>query len=122
MNISFTSDASASSLLAVRLVGGKLSLVVTKATETLTLHVTKESTMASAPKSSRERVQRYRDRMRAQGLRPTTFWVPDTKSEEFRRHAHADSVAIAQSDQEADDQAFIDSVSVWTTDEFWNNS
>jgi len=49
--------------------------------------------------------------MRRQGLRPIQIWVPDVRSPEFAAEAHRQSLAIAQSAQEAEDQAFIDSIS-----------
>ena len=39
------------------------------------------------------------------------FWVPDTRTPEFRAEAHRQSLLIAQSEREADDQAFIDAAS-----------
>ncbi|AOY69530.1 hypothetical protein TB9_22740 [Xanthomonas perforans] len=39
-----------------------------------------ESTMSSIHES---KVARHRERMRAAGLRPVQFWVPDTRSPEF---------------------------------------
>ena len=35
------------------------------------------------PKPATRAMQRYRDRMRAQGLRPVQLWVPDTRSPAF---------------------------------------
>ena len=63
--------------------------------------------------AARAKVQRHRDRLRAQGLRPIQIWVPDVNSEDFRREAHRQSLAVAQSAGEPDDQAFIDSISEW---------
>jgi hypothetical protein len=37
--------------------------------------------------------------------------VPDTRAPEFIRAAHAQSEAVAASEQAAEDQAFIDAVS-----------
>ena len=62
-------------------------------------------------RSSREKVKAYRERMRRQGLRPIQIWVPDVRSPEFAAEAHRQSLAIAQSAQEPEDQAFIDSIS-----------
>ena len=58
-----------------------------------------------------DRVRRYRDRMRAAGLRPIQIWVPDTRSAIFRDEAHRQSLAVAQSADADHDQAFIDAVS-----------
>ena len=57
-----------------------------------------------------ERVRNYRDRLRAQGLRPVQIWVPDVRSPEFAAEAHRQAVAVATSSRAADDQAFIDAV------------
>ena len=66
---------------------------------------------ATRSRSSREKVKAYRERMRRQGLRPIQIWVPDVRSPEFAAEAHRQSLAIAQSAQEPEDQAFIDSIS-----------
>ena len=66
---------------------------------------------SSRSRSSREKVKAYRERMRRQGLRPIQIWVPDVRSPEFAAEAHRQSLAIAQSAQESEDQAFIDSIS-----------
>lgn len=70
----------------------------------------------SNPKSSRERVRAYRERMRKKGMRLVQFWVPDTSTPEFKAEARRQSLLIANSPQERDDQAFIDSVSIWWDD------
>ncbi len=59
----------------------------------------------------RARVASHRERLRAQGLRPLQIWVPDVRAPEFAAAAHEQSVAIATSELEADDQAFVDAVS-----------
>jgi hypothetical protein len=56
------------------------------------------------------RVRAYRERLRAQGLRPIQIWVPDVRSPQFVEQAHLQSVAVASSAHEADDQAFIDAI------------
>jgi hypothetical protein len=63
--------------------------------------------------SSRERVARHRQRLREQGLRPIEIWVPDVNSPEFKAEAHRQSLAVAMSPSEEDDQAFVDSISDW---------
>ncbi|MDN3274119.1 antitoxin MazE family protein [Frankia sp. RB7] len=67
---------------------------------------------SSKPKSSRAKVREHRERLRAQGLRPIQIWVPDVRSPSFKAEAHRQSLAVATSTQEYDDQAFIDSVSI----------
>ncbi len=60
---------------------------------------------------TREKVRAHRERLRAQGLRPIQLWVPDVRSPRFREEAHRQSLAVAFSPHEAEDQGFIDSVS-----------
>ena len=69
----------------------------------------------SASGSSRDKVRKHRAKLRAQGLRPVQFWVPDVNSPEFIAEARRQSIAVSNSPQAADDQAFIDSVSagIW---------
>ncbi len=66
---------------------------------------------AVKPSPSRERVKEHRARLRAQGLRPIQIWVPDVDSPEFKAEAHRESLLIASSPDEAEDQAFIDAIS-----------
>jgi hypothetical protein len=61
--------------------------------------------------TTRQRVQEHRDRLRAQGLRPVQIWVPDVRAPQFAAEAHRQSAAIAASEQDADDQAFVDAIS-----------
>ena len=63
------------------------------------------------PLTSREKVKAYRERMRAQGLRPIQIWVPDTRTPEFAAEAHRQSLLVAQSDRAKEDQDFVDSIS-----------
>ena len=54
----------------------------------------------------------YRERMRDRGMRPIQIWVSDVRSPAFAAEAHRQSVAVAASALAADDQAFIDAVSL----------
>ena len=76
--------------------------------------------MASSipPRSSNERVRRHREKLRSQGLRPIQIWVPDVRSPEFARQAHIESLIIANSPLEQEDQEFVDSISVFWDDDF----
>jgi hypothetical protein len=40
------------------------------------------------------------------------IWVPDVRKPEFAALAHQQSVAVAASTEDADDQAFIDALSL----------
>lgn len=64
-------------------------------------------------KSTREKVREHRARLRALGLRPIQFWVPDTRAPAFAKQAHRESLALANSPRAAEDQAFVDAVSEW---------
>ena len=62
-------------------------------------------------RDSRDRVQTWRERMRARGLRPVQIWVPDTRTAAFRKEARRQSLAVAGSRQARVDQNFIDAIS-----------
>ena len=62
-------------------------------------------------KDTRNKVRTYRERMRAQGLRPIQIWVPDTRAASFATEAHRQSLVVAQSKLAREDQGFIDQVS-----------
>ncbi len=65
--------------------------------------------------STREHVRQHRARLRKLGLRPIQIWVPDVRAPEFAAEAHRQSAAIAESEMEADDQAFVEAIS-WESD------
>lgn len=59
----------------------------------------------------------HRQRLREQGLRPIQIWVPDVRAPEFVAEAHRQSALIAASEYEADNQAFVDAITVdWDDD------
>ena len=70
----------------------------------------------AASKSSRDKVRAHRERLRRQGLRPIQIWVPDTRSPKFAAEARRQSLAVARSRRERDDQAFIDAITGWGAD------
>ena len=58
-----------------------------------------------------QRVQKRRDTLRAQGLRPVQIWVPDTRRPGFLAEARRQSLLAAQADAKDQDLlAFIDAV------------
>jgi len=65
-------------------------------------------------KSTRDKVTAHRKRLRRQGLRPIQIWVPDVRSRAFAREAHRQSLVVARSEAERDDQAFVDAISQWS--------
>jgi hypothetical protein len=44
------------------------------------------------------------------------IWVPDVRSPAFLEAAKQQSLAVAQSPQDADDQAFVDAISWWNAE------
>ena len=68
---------------------------------------------ASHLKAIRMKVQRHREGLREQGLRPIQIWVPDIDARSFRAAAHRQSLAVANGAGEVADQAFIDAISDW---------
>ena len=56
---------------------------------------------------------RHRGGLRAQGMRLIQVWVLDVHSPEFAAEARLQSLLVAQSPEEAEIQAFIDSVDEW---------
>ncbi len=67
--------------------------------------------MSTSPSTTRhKKMQDYRARLRAAGLRPIQIWVPDTRTAHFAKEARRQSLAVSrhQSEQEALD--FIEAV------------
>ena len=44
-------------------------------------------------------------------MRRIQVWVPETRTEKFRAEAHCQSLAVAQSEGEREDQTFIEAIS-----------
>jgi hypothetical protein len=64
--------------------------------------------------TTRERVARHRAAMRARGYRLKQFWVPDMRTPEFKAEARRQSLLVANSPHEAEDQAWVDSLMIGT--------
>jgi len=60
----------------------------------------------------RDRVGEYRRRMRERGLRPLQVWVPDVRTQSFGAEAHRQASLVARADDSADDQAFVEAISI----------
>jgi hypothetical protein len=65
----------------------------------------------SRRRPSTAKVRAHRARLRARGLRPIQIWVPDVRSPSFAAEAHRQSLAVAHSAWDDEDQAFVDAVS-----------
>lgn len=72
--------------------------------------------MTNSARTTRDKVQKHRDRLRAQGMRLIQIWVPDVRSRSFMLAARKQSRRVAASPFEAEDQAFIDAISVGPAD------
>lgn len=70
-----------------------------------------------ARRATRKKVRAYRARMRAQGLRPIQIWVPDVRAPGFAAEARRQATLVAESSVEAEDQAWLDSLSVLFSEE-----
>ena len=54
-------------------------------------------TDVAVPKSSKEKVNAHRARLRAQGLRPIQIWAPDVRTATFKAEARRQSQLVAAS-------------------------
>jgi hypothetical protein len=61
---------------------------------------------------NRRKARDWRAKMRAKGLRPVQLWVHDMRDPAFLEECRRQSIAAANSPTEAEDQAFIDAVSI----------
>jgi hypothetical protein len=68
-------------------------------------------TTSESHKTSRDKLRAHRERLLGQGLRPIEIRVPDVRSPAFAAEAHRQSLAVANSTHEQDDQEFIDAIS-----------
>lgn len=61
--------------------------------------------------SVRDRVARHRAAMRERGFRQIQIWVPDARTEQFKREARRQALAVAAADRAGNDQDFIEQIS-----------
>jgi hypothetical protein len=62
----------------------------------------------SKPLTSRDKVRVHRARLRAQGMRPVTIWVPDMRSPKLAAEARRQCLLANKSPYAAGDQAWVD--------------
>ena len=67
--------------------------------------------------ANRRKVREHRQRLRAKGMRPIQIWVPDVHAPAFAAEARRQSLLANASPEEAETQAFIDSVFAWPENE-----
>ena len=60
--------------------------------------------------SSREKMRRYRDKLKDAGLRPVQIWVPDTRSKNFAAEVRRQSLLVSTRPDEYEVMDFIDAV------------
>lgn len=65
------------------------------------------------PSSSRGKVARHRETLRAKGLRPIQIWVPDPRNPAFRAEAERQSRLVAAAGDETETQEFLERVTDW---------
>lgn len=63
--------------------------------------------------TAREKQQRYRTRLRSQGLRPVQIWVPDTKAPGFAEECRRQAQRINSATGEQESLGFIDDIANW---------
>ena len=68
-----------------------------------------KTNMASHP-SSNKKMQDYRRRLRAAGLRPVQIWVPDTRSAHFVEEARRQSILVSRHESEQETLDFIETI------------
>jgi hypothetical protein len=49
--------------------------------------------------------------MRERGFRQVQMWVPDARTEKFRKEAQRQALVVAASDRAGDDQDFVEQIS-----------
>ena len=64
-------------------------------------------------KAANERMRRYRERMRAKGLRPVQIWLPDTSSGGFAKEMRRQSLLAAASATERETLDWMEAVYEW---------
>ena len=63
------------------------------------------------PKTAKERMSARRKRLRAQGLRPVQFWVPDLRDPRVRADLRRQGRLLAKHPENAEIDAWIEAVS-----------
>lgn len=63
------------------------------------------------PTCTSERVKKYREGLRASGLRPIQIWVPDTRKKGFAEECRRQSLLLANDPQEAEVLGWLGEVS-----------
>ena len=62
------------------------------------------------PKTAQERMRARRERLRAQGLRPVQFWVPDLRNPRVRADLRRQGKLLASHPENAEIDAWIEAI------------
>ena len=68
--------------------------------------------------STSEKTTRYREKLRAQGLRPVQIWVPDTRSKTLAEEVRRQSLRVSRKD-ESELMDELDTTAAQTEDWTW---
>jgi hypothetical protein len=68
--------------------------------------------------STSEKTAKYRERLRAQGLRPVQIWVPDTRSKALAEEVRRQSLRVSRND-ESDLMGELEMAAAQTEDWAW---
>ena len=68
------------------------------------------SSLKSKPKTARQRMQARRVRLRAQGLKPVQFWVPDLRNPRVRASIRQEAALLSKHPANNEIDAWIDAV------------
>jgi hypothetical protein len=68
--------------------------------------------------STSEKTAKYRERLRAQGLRPIQIWVPDTRSKSLAEEVRRQSLRVSKKD-DSDLMDELDLAAAQTEDWEW---
>jgi len=71
----------------------------------------KASNKTKRPKTAKERMSARRKRLRAQGLRPVQFWVPDLRNPKVRADLRRQGRLLAKHPENDEIDAWIEAVS-----------
>lgn len=72
------------------------------------------SPQRSRPKTARERMQARRERLRAQGLRPIQFWVPDLRNPKVQADLRRQAKLLARPVESGALDHWIDQAYDWS--------
>jgi RNase H-fold protein (predicted Holliday junction resolvase) len=68
--------------------------------------------------STSEKTTKYREKLRAQGLRPVQIWVPDTRSKTLAEEVRRQSLRVSRKD-ESELMDELDTTAAQTEDWTW---